>query len=117
VKRLVGSVIAAVKGLEPGSDRVVFRTADGREFVMHHSQDCCEHVWVEDVSGDVSDLIGSEVLAAEESTNRDDPPENADSWTWTFYRITTSKGLVVIRWLGESNGYYSESVDFEEVGQ
>lgn len=25
------------------------------------------------------------------------------------------KGYITVRWLGESNGYYSEEVDFERV--
>lgn len=112
---LVGQTLTSVAGLEVGNDVVTFRTADGRVYQMYHSQDCCERVAIEDVSGDVSDLIGTPVLAAVESTNADDPPENADSFTWTFYRLMTSKGLVVIRWLGESNGYYSEDVGFEET--
>jgi hypothetical protein len=74
-------------------------------------------VSVEDVAGDLQDLIGSPVLFADERTSNDPEPGQGekgeyDSYTWTFYRIGTVKGTVVIRWYGSSNGYYSERVSF-----
>ena len=85
------------------------------------SQNCCERVQVEDICGDLSGLIGTPIISAKESTNENEnpegvePPEWRDCFTWTFYRIATAKGLVVIRWYGESNGCYAESVDFDLV--
>lgn len=116
VTALEGEVLIEVTGLESGSELAVLRAASGRVFEMRHRQDCCEHVRLEEIHGDLSDLIGAVVLSAEESTNTDNPPpENPDSWTWTFYRIQTDRGPVVLRWLGESNGYYGEGVDIWEV--
>lgn len=105
-------------------ETIDFATVDGRTFRQWHSQDCCEGVQVEEVVGDLADLIGSPILLAEEAEHSDeDPPEVVvseedaryrESWTWTFYKLATIKGSVTIRWLGESNGYYSESVEFYE---
>lgn len=115
---LLGKELVEVTGCEKKSGAIVFKCKDGRTFQLYHTPECCEDVRVEDVCGEVSDLIGSPILQAEVSNsgNTDNATEPRDfSHTWTFYRITTMKGQVVIRWLGESNGYYSEEVDFCEL--
>jgi hypothetical protein len=82
-----------------------------------HHQDCCESVYIEDICGDLDDLVGAPLVEAEEVSNYDDGPlgEYEESYTWTFYRFRTRKGSVTVRWYGSSNGYYSESVSVEFV--
>ncbi|MGE0278305.1 MAG: hypothetical protein AB7R40_23160 [Nitrospiraceae bacterium] len=107
---LKGLVLTEIRGAEAGSDRVTFITEAGDVFVQRHFQDCCESVSVEEVIGEIGDIINQEILEAYEST---DVHENGwGTGTWTFYTIRTNRGTLVIRWLGESNGYYSEAVDF-----
>jgi len=82
---------------------------------MYHDQDCCESVRLYDITGNPDDLIGAPLVMADETSSFDDPPPNPDSWTWTYYKLATVKGFVTLRWLGESNGYYSEGVTFKET--
>jgi len=112
INDMVGKTFSNVE--KNGDDSLVFQSADGICFEFYHLQDCCEHVRIEDVCGDFADLIGSPILQAEEVSSEDYPaPKYADSYTWTFYKFATNKGSVTVRWLGESNGYYSESVDMK----
>jgi hypothetical protein len=98
------------------NDEIFFYCNDSAIYKMYHRQDCCEDVSIEDVCGDWNDIIGSPLLMAEESTSDENPKDVHDySFTWTFYKFATVKGYVTVRWYGESNGYYSESVDFERV--
>lgn len=112
---LVGQVLTECS-LNENKDRISFVTKGGDEYVLYHEQDCCESVFVEDINGNLQDLIGEPILVAEETSNGEVPDKEdgyyGESFTWTFYRLATKKGYVVIRWYGESNGYYSESVDF-----
>lgn len=109
---LLGKTLVSIDKTE---DKLIFTTTEGEVFKSYHDQDCCESVYIEDIDGDLEDLIGSTIVQAEEVTNSDDTfgrIKYPDSFTWTFYKLATIKGYVTIRWLGESNGCYSEYVDF-----
>ncbi len=92
---------------------LIFKCHDGSEYTMQHRQDCCENVYLEDINGDLNDLIGSKIIQAEESSSDASATVGESSGTWTFYKFATIKGYVTLRWLGVSNGYYSEGVDFD----
>jgi hypothetical protein len=105
---LVGHTLASVKATD---DEIHFELLGGKAHRLYHSQDCCENVYVEEIHGDLDDLVGTPILLAEESSENN--PTASESGTWTFYKLATQKGHVTIRFNGESNGYYSEGVDFE----
>lgn len=114
IAMLIGKTIKSVK--EDG-DRILFVCTDGSAFEMYHMQDCCESVNIYDIKGKLDSLIGGAVIAAEEHVSGDWPaevptPDWVESFTWTTYVIQTDNAISVIRWLGQSNGYYSESVYF-----
>lgn len=110
----MGTKIENITGLSEESDEVLFFLDNGDTYRMYHSQDCCEYVRIEDICGDVSDLIDATILHFEERVEEGGEDRYGTS-TITFYDIQTDKGCVNIRWLGESNGYYSESVSFEKL--
>lgn len=114
LKELKGATLTAVHGLETGSEDVVFSTTDGRTVRMYHDADCCETVEINEIEGDLADLIGHPLLEAVEISHEEE--ENEDGCArWTFYTFATIKGRVQVRWLGSSNGYYSTSVYLAEV--
>jgi hypothetical protein len=115
---LLGCTLTRVEAVE-GGDEINFYSSRGH-YKLSHSQDCCVRVSLVDIEGDLDDLLGSPIVLAEESTsselyNGEPNGDYTESFTWTFYRLATAKGFVVFRWLGESNGYYSEGVDLQLV--
>ena len=111
--QMLGKTFVQITG-SVGGYEMLFETAQGERFMFAHSQDCCERVDIDDIVGDLQDLVGEPLLLAEEVqgvTPVDFNEMDHESVTWTFYKFATRKGYVDVRWLGESNGYYSEGVD------
>jgi hypothetical protein len=99
-------------------DALIFETVDGRKFSQRHNQSCCEQVYLEEIHGELSDLIGSPILLAEVVYSSENPPgiimEYQDQFTWSFCKLSTIKGSVTLRWYGDSNGYYSTTPNLYE---
>ena len=114
---LVGKTLVSVT--QDKNVTLDFEDSDGQKYQMYYEPDCCASAWIEDVVGDLQDLVGTPIVMAEESTNSDDPyPESdyqPDSYTWTYYKLATVKGYVTVRWFGQSNGYYCETATFRRV--
>lgn len=100
-----------MKNVSSDQKTMTFEREDGEEFRFFHQQECCEEVYIEDICGELGDLVGSPLIVAEEN-NSERHSDDHSSTTWTFYRFATIKGHVTVRWCGVSNGYYSEQVSF-----
>jgi len=112
VSILLGKTLESIYNKE--ARILLFTTSDGEQYELYHKQDCCEEVIIESIAGDLNDLLGEPLLEAEVVSNHSDSIFG-DSITWTFYKFGTRKGHVTIRWVGASNGYYSEEVQLDRI--
>lgn len=102
-------------------DAIYFEQNGEVLYKLAHSQDCCEHVYIESIVGDLNDLTGQPLYIAEVVYQDASEEENSDGYlpdsaTWSFFKFATIKGYVDVRFYGESNGYYSETAELFEKG-
>ena len=124
-KNLVGQ---RINGIFLGNENwcLVFRTVEGRWFRYDTSNDCCNSVWINHMSGveiagdnNSFDLLrGALVLSAEDrgwNDNREDET-GYDVVQDGFWCITTDRGYIDIEVRNSHNGYYGgelSEVDIE----
>ena len=112
IKELVGEVLTHID-VDGESNEILLTTESGRRYKIWHDQDCCESVEIAGCDGAFATLIGRKIIDVthdEDSRNTED-----GSQTKTAITFRTSKSIVISRWIGYSNGYYSESVDITEI--
>lgn len=117
IKKLVGETL---KYVDDCGDEILLTTESGKKYKIYHSQDCCESVSVLDTKGNWHDLIGKVIRVAEHDEESNPDKEEIgvdyyDSATLTTLTFKTDENTVISRWIGESNGYYSESVDIADI--
>lgn len=112
IENLLGLTLSNVVN---NDNEIIFYAESGEVFKMYHEQDCCESVYVEDICGDLDDLVGTPILRAEERTQDEPDSEYGDIGCWTFYELAAIKGSVTIRWYGSSNGYYGVGVTVAQI--
>ena len=109
IDELVGKV---VRGLAYSGEYFQILT-DDCVYAFYHEYSCCESVWLTQVDGISDKIIGSRIVIAEVVTDEKDTEYG--HITWSFYKIGTNKGMIDFRFQGESNGYYSETVDLIKI--
>ena len=106
-EQLTGMTITAVVYKETNESLLIHLNTHVLEMIHH--QDCCETVYLADVVGSFEDLIGYPLLEVSETIVNNELI--GESSTASYYNFRTIKASVQLRWVGESNGYYSETVD------
>lgn len=110
MEQLIGKIPIAI---ERSHDEIKFTMLDDTFFVLRHEQDCCEDVVLEDIDGDINDLLDEPITISSERYEEDETA--SESATWSFYHIGNRKMTLVIRFYGSSNGYYSETAELYQV--
>lgn len=114
LESLQGETLVAIDADD--EDGILLTTQSGRQIRIYHCHECCESVVIEGTDGQWHTLIGKPILlASHEEGQIGDAPERAESWTRTVLTLKVDDATVINRWIGESNGYYSETITIEEL--
>lgn len=106
LRNIIGRIFTDVKEMP---ERGGITLSDGVTTVyisgmMNRSGD----VELEDMVGDLTDLMGNPILRAEERRS------DTQGGEWTFYEMATILGSVTLRFYGPSNDHYSGEADVWE---
>ena len=131
IEDMIGKTFISVERFQEGfkedkKDDIILFTGEDFVYKLYsegNDDGNCNEVIIDDIVGDLQDLVGSPLLVAELITSKHNsdkysvPPgkKTCGEWTWSFYKFATAKGYVDIKWWGDSNGYYSETAYFKRI--
>lgn len=113
-----------INGILVGDDKwsLVFRTVEGKFLHYRTSNDCCNSVWVNHVTGvdvvgdgNVFDLLRGALVLDSEDKGWNDNREGEDGYEVIqdgFWTIKTDRGYIDIEVRNSHNGYYGGSFDY-----
>lgn len=113
---LVGELIKSID-IDMKEHEILIETESGRFFLIYHSQDCCESVTIEKLNHPgILNFVGRVVSGASiDEVYSGKMTEHNESETKTIVSLRCDDDTEIVEWIGTSNGYYSESVDFTEL--
>src|SRR3712207_8874612 len=74
ITELIGKVLIKID-INDEKDIKDYYCKSGEHYQMCHIQDCCESVTIEDIFGNIDDLIGSPIIVAEEARSEEHTSE------------------------------------------
>lgn len=113
---LVGETISSVDIFKGQNQRILLTMNSGRRILIHHKQECCEEVLIEEKIDDEeftsnwAKIAGKCLIRCTKETIKFNNTEQR-----TSIILETNSDTVVNKWFGTSNGYYSLEVSVEEV--
>ena len=119
---LLGKTLSDISILENKSI-MVFTTNNGETYRLFNDIGCsaCERpALIEDICGQLEDLIGNPLLLAEEvsickTVSKSLKRGYLSEELWTFYKLATNRGAVSIRWYNERSWSYASKVEFVKI--
>lgn len=101
---LIGKIISEIK-IAADKQAILFVTNQG-EIIANVDGDCCSVTWIEHIELPAMGFPAKVYYA--ENLNMPDlgSPNEYDVITYYGFKITTDKGVIVIDYRNESNGYY-----------
>jgi hypothetical protein len=112
----VGKVITHVD-IDPEMDQILLTLDSGVEIMIYHARDGCEHVVIEGTDGSWNNLLHKPILLFQHDETRSEVHPHYEYRTDTTLTFTVDGASVINRWVGTSNGYYSEKVDIRELSE